>query len=416
MRRELAKVVEELISLYQEKHEFKPGKTPVRLMEPTFGVREISEVMDCLISTNVTMGNKVRKFENAFASYIGTSHGIMVNSGSSANLLLLSALRNKRLNAGDEIITPAVTWSTSVFPIYQVGCIPCFIDIDPETLTPLIQDIEGCISNKTRAIMHVHLLGSPTNMDKLTKIASDHKLTLIEDACEAHGAKWKNKRIGSFGIASTFSFFFSHHISTIEGGMILTNDNELADILRSKRAHGWIRERSDNKKISSKYSDIDPRFLFVTDGYNLRPTDLQGAIGMHQIDRLDGFLKARRKNAEFWNRTLRKYSHLVYVPKVEEGGEHAWFGYPIILRPESNMSRKKLVAFLEKRKIETRPIMGGNITVQPALATLPYRKCSALTNAQIVDRNGIFIGNHSAIGLREREYVSKALEDFFKVS
>lgn len=381
-------------------------------MESTFGVEEIVEVMDSLLSGKVTMGEKVHKFEREFATYIGAKHAIMVNSGSSANLLLLSSLTD-HLKPGDEIITPAVTWSTTVFPIYQIRCIPHFVDINPNTLTADIDEIESAINDRTKAIMHVHLLGSPSDMTRLQDIASRNGIVLIEDACEAHGAEWKGRKIGSFGRASTFSFFFSHHISTIEGGMILTDDDKLADILKSKRAHGWIRERSDRDAVSKTYQNIDPRFLFVTDGYNMRPTDLQGAIGVHQINKLDGFLEIRTRNAEFWNDRLRKYDHLLHVPSVEKGGKHAWFGHPLVLRPDSGIKREDLVSHLEKNKIETRPIMAGNITRQPALKSIPYRKSSALMNADLIHSNGVFIGNHAKIDKEEREFVADVFDEFF---
>ena len=245
----------------ESKEEFVPGATTIPTMGLPFGHEEANEAIDSLLSTYVTMGGKVKKFEGMFANYSQTKHGIMVNSGSSANLLALSILTNPvlkdRIKEKEEIITPATTWVTTVYPISNVGATPVFVDVNLDfNINPEL--IEKAITEKTRAIMPVHLIGNPCDMKRIMEIAEDNDLFVIEDACEAHGAEVNGKKIGSFGDLSTFSFFFSHHITTIEGGMIMTNNDEYMEIARMMRAFGWIRDVDNKNEIALKYPHIDP--------------------------------------------------------------------------------------------------------------------------------------------------------------
>src|SRR5712664_2077019 len=236
--------------------EFVPGKTKIPLTIPTYGTEEVEEAVDSLLSTWVTMGSKVRKFEEAFAQYNGSKHAVMVNSGSSANLLALSVLTNPilpdHIAKGSEIITPAVTWATTVYPIANVGCTPVLVDVDPQAFNILPEEMEKAVTSKTRAVVPVHLLGGPCELEKIDRIAKDHDLYLVEDACESTGAEIQERKVGSFGDMGTFSFFISHHISTIEGGMIVTDNDAFYEGLKAMRAFGWVRDLRDKNKFASE--------------------------------------------------------------------------------------------------------------------------------------------------------------------
>jgi len=399
--------------------EFIPGKTRIPLAVPPYGWEEVYESIDSLLDTQVTMGEKVKRFESMFAEYIGVRFAIMVNSGSSANLLVLSILTNPlfedRINPGDEIITPAVTWATTVFPIINCGATPVLVDVDVDTFSINPDEVEKAITKKTRAIMPVHLLGNPCDMERLVEIAQRHNLFVIEDACEAHGAEFEGKKVASFGDLATFSFFFSHHISTIEGGMVLTNNEELAELARSLRNFGWIRDLRNGDKIAKKYRDIDPRYLFVNTGYNFRPTEIQGAFGIHQLGKLEKFIEIRRGNARFWDENLKEYEGYLLLHGEREGTRRVCFEYPITIRPDAPFTRKELVNFLEGKGVETRPIMAGNIDEQPVMRLFDYRRVGDLPNSRFIMRNSFLFGNHQGIGKIEREAIISYISEFMSM-
>ena len=412
----------ERIRPYLRKHfqlnkaEFVPGKTRIPLTVPTFGSEEVEEAVDSMLSTWVTMGAKVKKFEEAFSQYNGSKHAVMVNSGSSANLLALSVLTNPiladHIERGSEIITPAVTWATTVYPISNVGCTPVLVDVDPRTFNILPEEMEKAITSKTRAVVPVHLLGRPCELDGINRIAEEHDLFVVEDACESTGAEIQGRKVGSFGDMGTFSFFISHHISTIEGGIIVTNDDNLYEYLKAMRAFGWARDLRDRESYSSANQGIDPRFLFITHGYNLRPTEIQGAFGIHQIRKLDGFIKQRRENAAYWTKKLSEYKDQLILPVEPEHAKHVYFGYPITVKPDAAFTREELVNHLEDKLIETRPIMAGNMAEQPAMKRINHRTVGELPNSRMIMRQSFFFGNHNGIGSKEREYISNTIIGF----
>ena len=411
----LKKIEKILASHYaNKKKEFIPGKTKIPLISPSYGKEEVIEALESMVSTWVTMGTKVRAFEEKFAKYIGTKYAVMVNSGSSANLLALSVLSHpevKRIKQQTEIITPAVTWATTVYPIVNVRAKPVFVDVDAETYTIKTESVEAAVTKKTSALLPVHLLGNACNMAKIMKISKMNNLSLIEDTCEAHGTEFNGKKVGSFGDMSTFSFFMSHHITTIEGGMVLTNNRKYYEIAKSMRAFGWIRDLYNKKKISSKYKSIDERFLFVNLGYNLRPTEIQGAFGIHQLKKLDGFIKIRRENAKYWNKMFKGLKDVFILPKETPGAKHSYFCYPLTIR-EYTVKRDEIVNFLKKRKIETRPIMAGNMVQQPSIKLIEHRIQGNLRNSELIMRNGFFFGNHQDVLEPQREYIAKSIIDF----
>jgi CDP-6-deoxy-D-xylo-4-hexulose-3-dehydrase len=411
--------IKELVRLSFEKQTAEPfvlGRSPIRLSIPAFGWEEVWEALESLLTTKVTMGQKVQKFEASFGQYVGVKHAVMVNSGSSANLLAMAILTNpvlkNRLVPGDEVITPAVTWATTVWPIINMGLTPVLVDVDLDTFNASPEAIETSVTNKTRAILMVHLLGNPCQMDKIMAIARRHNLLVIEDACEAHGAEYRGTRVGAFGDIATFSFFFSHHITTIEGGMLLTNNDEYADLARSLRAFGWVRDLKERQAAISRQPDIDDRFLFTNIGYNLRPTEIQGAFGIHQMAKLDSYIETRRENARYWGQALGTLSPYLMLHGEAEHVRHVWFGYPVTVSPQAPFSRKELVDHLESRGVETRPIMAGNIAEQPAMNLFPYRKEGDLANSRLIHRNSFFFGNHHGIGAPEREAVVSYFQEF----
>ena len=414
------KIQDEIRNFFSTKSQHEQSKTTkfqIPLAVPSYNHEEVIDALDSMLSTWVTMGEKVKSFEEQFSKYIGCKNGIMVNSGSSANLLALSILSNpateNSIKRDSQIITPAVTWATTVSPIINVGCTPMFVDVDLDTLCVNTEEIKDAINSKTACLLPVHLMGNPCNMQEISKISKEHDLYLVEDACEAHGATFDDKKVGSFGDLGTFSFFMSHHISTIEGGMIVTNNEELAEMGKTLRTFGWTRDLKNKNKINSEYPEIDPRFLFVNTGYNFRPTEIQGAFGRNQLPKLESLIKIRRENALFWNDELSKYSEYLILPK-RNLENHVYFGYAITIKKNSPFSREKLTKFLESKGIETRPIMSGNYIEQPAAKLINYQKHGELNNAKLIMRNSFFMGNHHKVTQKERELVVNSFNDFFK--
>lgn len=368
-----------------------------------------------MLEQNVTMGAKVLEFEREFAAVVGSEHAIMVNSGSSANLLALAVLSNSSmpgaLRPGDEVIVPAVTWATTIAPILQHGCVPVLVDIDPKTLNLRPEDLSQALSSRTRAIMPVHLLGNPIDMAPLMQFAEEHNLWVVEDTCESLGSSIDGRMVGSFGHCGTYSFYFSHHITTIEGGMLVTDDARVADLARSIRAHGWTREMVHRNEVEAANPWIDPRFLFVNVGYNLRPMELQAAFGLVQLKRLESFNESRRTNAEYLLAAMKPLApHLEFVTE-QQGGRSTWFGFTVMA--ESGEVRRRLSAHLEARGVATRPIVAGNLAVQPAFRDNPHRTVGHLAGATQVGERGLFVGNHPNLSREQLDHIVESFSSFF---
>ena len=403
--------------LVKKKNQAANTKTRIPLAVPPYGWEEVWDALDSMLKMKTTMGQKVKLFEKLFAKYIGVKYAVMVNSGSSANLLALSILTNplldkKPIKINDEIITPAVTWSTTVFPIVNVKAKPVFVDVESETFNIDPQKIEDAITEKTRAIMIVHLLGNPCNMKIINKIAKKYDLFLIEDCCEALGAKYERKKVGTFGDLSTFSFFASHHITTMEGGMLITNNQKLFEIAKSLRTHGWTRNLKNKKALEKKYSKIDSRFLFSNLGYNLRPTELQGAFGIHQIKKIDKFLKIRATNAKFWKKSLSDYSDYLTFLEDKPNNYNANMLFPIKIVKNNFFTKDEMVNYLQKNGIETRPVMAGNFVKQPVINLINHKISGSLKNSTDLMENAFLIGNHQNIDKFMRKYVTKIIIKF----
>lgn len=385
------------------------------LSVPLYGAEEVSGALATMLDQQVTMGPRVRQFEEEFAAFVGARHAVMVNSGSSANLLALAVLSNASLpgalRPGDEVIVPAVTWATTVSPILQHGCVPVLVDIDRATLNLRPEDLEQALSSRTRAVMPVHLLGNPVDMSPLMEFAEKHDLWVIEDTCESLGSSIDGKMVGSFGQCGTYSFYFSHHITTIEGGMLVTSDDRVADLARSMRAHGWTRDMAHRAEIESANPWIDPRFLFVNVGYNLRPMELQAAFGLVQLRRLESFNESRRENAAY---LLEQMSHLsgdLEFVTEQEGARSTWFGFTVMAK--DGEVKRRLSRHLESRGIATRPIVAGNLAIQPAFRDNPHRTVGHLAGATDVGERGLFIGNHPNLSRQQLDHIVEGFRSFF---
>ena len=367
----------------------------IALHEPTFGEEEIEAAVAQMRTTHVTMGKKVREFEEKCAAYFGSKYCVMSNSGSSANLLAMAALTNpafkNNLKSGDEVLVPALSWATSVWPIIQMGLVPVFVDCDLDTYNFDVEKLESAITRRTKAIMLVHVYGNPCDMDIIAALADKRGLYLIEDCCEAMGAATADGvKAGTIGHIGTMSLYYSHHITTFEGGLCFTDNFELAELMRILRAHGWSREADDKQKYIDQYPDIDPRFIFVNLGYNLRPTEVQAAIGMVQLPKLDRIIHQRRTTWESYRHAFDKYRE--YFRFQKETGYASWFGFGIILRETAPFTVKDVTTFLEFKGIETRPIIAGNIARHPALGMYAHYFSGTLENADIVMKRGFAIG------------------------
>lgn len=402
-----ALIREELQGLPEETHDPSLGM-PLQVMP--YGADEVIAALNCMLSTYVTMGAEVRRFEAAWAAYCGAEHAVMVNSGSSANLIALAALvAAGQLQPGDEVLVPAVAWSTSLFPIAQVGLVPVMVDVEPDTLCLDVAKAKAAMTPRTKAALLVHLMGQPGDVAGLEALG----LTVVEDACAAPGAERGGRRVGAQGVMGTFSFFFSHHITTIEGGIVVLNDPGLADLLRSLRAHGWVRERGDRAALEKAHDSIDPRFLFVTAGYNLRPTELAAAFGLRQLQRLPAWLDRRRESHRLFCEALVGLPGVNTLPE-RPGERHASMAFPILL--DEGVDRRAVMAHLESRGIQTRPISGSNLARQPAFTSVPgARVAGALTVADAVHERGFFVGNSHAFGAGHAARLRLTLEEVLHV-
>lgn len=407
----IGELIEEYFSLDEP-----PADDDCPLSVPLYGAKEVGGAMNALLSRNVTMGRRVDEFEAAFAESMGSKHAIMVNSGSSANLLAVSVLAQQALDGhlrpGDEIIVPAIAWSTTLAPILQLGCVPVFVDIDADTLNMRPESIDEAATEKTRGVMPVHLLGNPVDMDPLMERARARDMWVVEDTCESLGTEIAGRKVGSFGDFGTFSFYFSHHITTIEGGMVITDDDRLNDLARSLRAHGWSRDMSTRPQLEAANPSIDPRFLFVNVGYNLRPMETQAAFGLEQLRRLPEFNDRRRENAHRIAEALHPYTDRLTLINEQEGGRSTWFGFTVIT--ESAEQRVALTEHLESRNIATRPVVAGNLALQPAFKDNVHRTVGTLENATSVGERGLFIGNHPSLTDGQLEHIATAFRDFYE--
>ena len=364
------------------------------LAQQSWNEEEHNAIINQLYSGKLTMGENVEKFEKQFANYFGSKFCVMVNSGSSANLLIVAALtllKKYNLKKGDEVLVPALGWSTSYSPFNQYGIKLRFLDINKSTLNIDENIIERAITKKTKAILAINILGNPVDFKKINEICDKYNLTLIEDNCESLGAKYNSKYTGTFGVASSHSFYFSHHLQTIEGGMISTDDKEIYKFCKSLRSHGWARDLENNNDCRSDYeSKFKNAFKFILPGYNVRPNEFNGILGQCQLRKFGRFLNGRRKNAVFFKSLFESKS---FCQIQESYKDSSWYGFSLILSGNLKKKREYVINELTKKKIETRPIVSGNFLKNPVEKYYQYSVYGELKNIKDVDENGFFVGN-----------------------
>ncbi len=376
----------------------------------TWDKEEYRELNKVIRKRKFSMGSRVKTFEKKFAKFHNSSHAIMVNSGSSANLLMLSILKYKYKLRGN-IIVPALGWSTTYFPVEQCGFTLNFVDIDKYTLNIDPEKIEKAINSDTVAILVVNILGNPCDFKKIKRIAKKNKLLLLEDNCESFGAITNNNKLtGTEGHLSSFSFFFSHHLQTMEGGMVLCKNQKDADYLRSLRAHGWIRDLNNKSKIFKKSGDkFKDRFTFITPGYNLRPLEMSGAIGETQLKKVKKMLNIRLENSKYF---IKKFKDSPVVIIQKEIGKSSWFAFSLLLKGHLKNKRKKIISLLDKAGIETRPVVVGNFMKNPVIKYFKYINNKNYTNSDYVDKHGFYVGNYPKNLKTQIDFLYKILHNF----
>jgi GDPmannose 4,6-dehydratase len=373
----------------------------IKLMEDSITQEEINAINECLKSGEYTQGHIVEKFEKKFAEWNGSKYAVMVNSGSSANLLIISALKEKyNLNEKDEILVPNVTWPTTVYPIIQNGLVPVFCDVD-ESFNMNPESIKRMIGEKTKAIFIVHLLGQPAKMKEIKKICEENNLLLIEDSCESLGAKYDGIKVGNFGIMGSFSFYFGHHMTTLEGGMITTDSFEIYNLLKSLRSHGWIKGTNRENDYPSFQNK---NFVFDCLGYNLRSTNINASIGLVQLEKIDRFIEQRKKNHEYF---LKRIERLSIVPQKVDINETSSFSFGILF--QDSYQREYLLEHLPKEGIECRPIVAGNLLKQPVFSKINLKKDDE-TMADKIHSQGIYLPNNQFVDAKRVDYMVDTIE------
>ena len=367
------------------------------LASSTWGPEEVEAIQRVIKSDRYTMGAEVAAFETEFAAYMGAGHGVMVNSGSSANLIALASLFHKTerpLARGDEVLVPAISWSTSYHPLQQYGLTLKFIDVELDTLNVDPRQLEAAIGPRTRAIMAVSILGNPAALDVLRALCDKHGLYLFEDNCESMDAELAGRKTGTFGEVNTFSFFYSHHISTMEGGMVLTDSEELSHLMRSIRAHGWTRDLPKGSPLFERRGNEHfEAYRFIVPGYNVRPLEMSGAIGREQLKKLPAMTEKRRRNLAVFNELFRGDKRFI-TPR--ENGKSSTFCFPIVLNPAAKIDREKVFARLREADIGFRIITGGCFLRHDVIKFYDYEvHGNGVPNAEIAHDNGFFVGNHA---------------------
>lgn len=380
------------------------------LASSTWDKAELKAIQDVIDSDMFTMGEKVAQFEKDFAKFVKSKYVVMVSSGSAANLIATAALfytKKPKLKRGDEVIVPAVSWSTTYYPLYQYGLKLKFVDVDLYSLNYDLEALQDAISDKTKMIMCVNLLGNPNDFDAIKNMIKDKDIILIEDNCESMGAEYKGKQTGTFGIMGTFSTFYSHHMATMEGGLVVTDDEELYHILLCLRAHGWTRNLPKDNLVTPKSDDwFSEAFRFVLPGYNVRPVEMSGAIGIEQLKKLPDFLKHRKENAKLFCEYFKDHKDFIIQKEI---GTSTWFGFSLIIRPESKLKRSDILKKLKENKIEYRPINAGDFTQNEVIKYFDYEIHKELKNANYLQENGFFVGNHQIDISKELNLLDKVL-------
>jgi len=407
--------------------QFEPGESPVPVAGKVYGENDMRLLVDSALDFWLTTGRFNAAFEDRLAKRLGVAHALTTNSGSSANLLALSTLtshyfRGDALKPGDEIITVATGFPTTVNPSLQYGLIPVFVDVDIPTYNIRPDMIEAAVSDRTRAIMIAHTLGNPFDLSEVMRVAEKYNLWVIEDCCDALGATYDGKGVGTFGHIGTLSFYPAHHITMGEGGAVFTDKPRLKRVIESMRDWGrdcWCAPGMDNtcgkrfaRQLGSLPKGYDHKFTYGHAGYNLKITDMQAAVGLAQLDHLSGFIAARKQNFAILTELLQPLEHIFILPKATPKSDPSWFGFPITIRPDANLDREALVRFLNDNKIGTRLLFGGNLLRQPYMKGRKYRVVGDLENADLVTMNTFWVGLFPGLTQDHLAYTADKISEF----
>lgn len=406
---------------------FERGKTRIPYSGRVFDENELISLIDASLDFWLTAGRFSKDFEDKFTKLLGVDHCLLTNSGSSANLLAISALTSpalgeRRLKPGDEVITVACAFPTTVNPIVQNNLVPVFVDIEPETYNIIADRIEPALSKKTKAIFLAHTLGNPFDLSRVIRIAQKHNLWVIEDACDALGSKYNGRYVGTFGDIATFSFYPAHHITMGEGGAVVTSNSQLKKIIESFRDWGrdcWCGSGEDNtckRRFGWQLGELpfgyDHKYIYSHIGYNLKITDMQAAVGVAQLKKLPGFIETRRRNWEILRKGLEEYGEYFILPRAAKNSEPSWFGFLLTRREHAPFSRDEIIAYLEKNNIATRMLFSGNITRHPSFGEVKYRIYGGLKNTDNIMRNTFWIGVYPGLSRDMIDFILDIFHNF----
>lgn len=430
LRQEILEKVKELYKLEHMEKEIKfvPGQTVIPFARKVYDEDEMVNLVDASLDFWLTAGRYAEDFETEFAEFMNQDYCILVNSGSSANLIALTALTSpklgeRRLNAGDEVITVAAGFPTTVTPIVQNRLVPVFVDVTLPSYNIDVTMLEKALSEKTKAVMIAHTLGNPFDLTAVSSFCKAHNLFLIEDCCDAVGSSYNGKLVGTFGDFATASFYPAHHMTMGEGGAVMTSDPLLAKIATSFRDWGrdcYCGPGSDNtcgKRFKMQFGTLpfgyDHKYVYTHLGYNLKVTDMQAAVGVAQMKKLAGFVEKRKENFDKIKARLGKFEAYLILPEATENASPSWFGMPLTVKENSKFTKNDIVLFLENNKIMTRQLFAGNMTRQPAFADVQYRVVGELTNTDYIMNNTFFIGVYPGITDEKIDYMISVFESFF---
>jgi CDP-6-deoxy-D-xylo-4-hexulose-3-dehydrase len=431
LRRQIGELVRQFAELAHAPRSFVAGESPVAVSGKVIGTRELQLMVEASLDGWLTTGRFNAAFEERLAKYLGVKHLITVNSGSSANLVAFSALTSPRLGdrairPGDEVIGVAAGFPTTVNPILQFGAVPVFVDVDLATHNIDASLIEAAITPKTKAIMLAHSLGNPFNLDVVTALCKKYQLWLVEDCCDALGATYDGRLVGTFGDIATLSFYPAHHITMGEGGAVFTNNAELKLIAESFRDWGRDcycapgKDNTCNKRFCWKLGDLpegyDHKYTYSHLGYNLKISDMQAACALGQLDRLDEFIAARRANFAYLHERLQSCAEFLHLPQTTPNSNPSWFGFPLVLKPESGVKRVDLLNYLDQNKIGTRLLFAGNLTRQPYMLGQNFRVHGELRNTDIVMNQTFWVGVYPGLTSSMLDFMIERLESFFGVN
>lgn len=425
LKKEIFSLVQKYYENVHAKKTFEPGKTKVNYAGRVFDSEEMINGVDSVLDFWLTAGPYVRDFESTMKKYFGSQAAFLVNSGSSANLLMISTLCSPQikghLKPGDEVITPAVTFPTTLTPIVQNGLIPVFVDCLPGEYDVDVTQLEAAIGPKTRCIFVPHTVGIPCNMDVIMDVAKRHNLWVLEDGCDALGATWDGQTVGTFGAMSSISFYPAHHMTMGEGGMVVVNDPRVRKTCLSIRDWGrdcWCDpgvNNTCNRRFEWELGELpygyDHKYIYSNLGYNLKVSEMQAAIGVAQFKKVNHFVAQRRENAAFYLQALKRFEDHLILPTWPKKAEPSWFGFPITVK--SHVDRRKLIMFLEEAMIETRLVFGGNILKQPGFQNIPRRVLGDLSGTDQIMNQTFFIGVYPGLTSEMRDFVVDRFAQFF---